>query len=127
MDLKIDKLIQMMTFLHPVKSFEENFLIVYSSVDKSVDSIASMKILDDVYEIDQLLVMMVLILSNDYIDVAKHVMIELKPNRHLVLGYESVQQRIVDHFQSEKCLDSIQSLVKQTTNHIGENLNLPMT
>lgn len=59
MDLKIDKLIQMMTYVHPVKLFVKIFQVVELIVEINFYHMIIEKNDDDVYEINQLLVMMI--------------------------------------------------------------------
>jgi len=60
MDLKIDKLIQMMTYVHHVKLFVKIFQVVQINVEINFYHMIIEKNDDDVHEIDQLLVMMIL-------------------------------------------------------------------
>jgi hypothetical protein len=59
MDLKIDKLIQMMTYVHLVKLFVKNFEVVQLIVVIKFYHIVIEKFVDDEHEINQWLVMMV--------------------------------------------------------------------
>jgi len=59
MDLKIDKLIQMMTYVHLLKLFVKIFQVVQTIVEMNFYHIVIEKNDDDVHEINQLLVMMV--------------------------------------------------------------------
>jgi hypothetical protein len=60
MDLKIDKLIQMMTYVHHVKLFVKIFQVVQINVEINFYHMIIEKNDDDVHEINQLLVMMIL-------------------------------------------------------------------
>jgi len=60
MDSKIDKLIQMMTYVHHVKLFVKIFQVVQINVEINFYHMIIEKNDDDVHEINQLLVMMIL-------------------------------------------------------------------